>query len=138
MYVPAQVLYGTLVGTVPDASGAAVSGAAVTVTNRGTGQALEVKSDDTGAFTFGNVQPGAYDLKVTANGFRTFLEQNIVITTNTVRRVEVKLAVGAVTESVNVSASAITLQADKTDVSSELSSKEVSNMPLPRTATTSH
>jgi len=128
----AQVLYGTLTGSVVDSSGAAVVGAAVTATNTGTGQSAEAKTTDTGGFTFPNLTPGSYDLKVAASGFRTYAEKGVGVSLNNVRRVDVKLEVGQVTETVNVNASALTLQTDKTDVNVELDSKAVQNMPLPR------
>lgn len=130
--VRSQVLYGTLVGTVLDESGATVAGATVSVTHLGTGQVLETKTVDAGAFTFSNLLAGSYDLKVTAPGFRTFTESNITISVNTVRRTEIRLTVGQVTETIMVSASALTLQTDKTDVNLELDAKTVQNLPLPR------
>src|SRR5438477_3120025 len=78
-----------------------------------------------------NLVSGAYELTISANGFRPVTRQGIVITVNTVRREDVALEVGQVNESVTVQAGAATLQTDKTDVHSELSSREVINMPLP-------
>lgn len=128
----AQVLYGTLVGSVADETEAVVPGANVTITNRGTGQSLETTSSESGSYTFTNILAGIYDLRVVAGGFRTYTQENVAVTANTVRRVEVALSLGQVTESVTVSAAALALQTEKTDVSVELDEKSVRNLPLPR------
>src|SRR5437660_4115744 len=67
----AQVLYGSLVGMVHDSTGAVVPGGAVTVVNTGTAQSLSVTTDSTGSYSFPNLLPGAYDLTITAKGFRS-------------------------------------------------------------------
>ena len=59
----AQVLYGSLVGTVTDASGAAVPGATVTATNKETNLARTAVTGDGGTFSFTNVLAGTYDVK---------------------------------------------------------------------------
>ncbi|MEZ5362024.1 MAG: carboxypeptidase-like regulatory domain-containing protein [Bryobacterales bacterium] len=127
----AQVLYGSIVGTVQDSSGGVIPGATVTITNRGTSQTREASTDENGRYTFSNVQAGFYDLAVTADGFSGYIEENIEVTVNRVRRSDVTLSVGSVSESVTVAASALALQTEKTDVNSELGSRAVTNMPLP-------
>src|SRR5712692_4711248 len=129
--VAAQLLYGSLTGIVQDSAGAVVPGAAVKVRNTGTSQEFAAQTNDAGGYTFSNLVPGTYELTFSASGFRPVTRQGIVITVNTVRREDVGLEVGQVNESVTVQAGAIALQTDKTDLHSELSSKEVINMPLP-------
>ena len=129
--VAAQVLYGSLTGVVQDSAGAVVPGAAVKVRNTGTSQEFAAQTNDSGGYTFSSLVPGTYELTFGASGFRPVMRQGIVITVNTVRREDVGLEVGQVNESVTVQAGTIALQTDKTDVHSELSSKEVINMPLP-------
>ena len=77
-----------------------------------------------------NVLAGTYQLKVTAAGFRPFVETNLAVTINNVARVNVKLEVGGTTEQVTVEASAALLQSDKADVHVELNAKEVTDLPL--------
>ncbi|MEZ5395527.1 MAG: carboxypeptidase-like regulatory domain-containing protein [Bryobacterales bacterium] len=115
----AQVLYGSIVGTVQDSSGGVIPGATVTITNRGTSQTREASTDENGRYTFSNVQAGFYDLAVTADGFSGYIEENIEVTVNRVRRSDVTLSVGSVSESVTVAASALALQTEKTDVNSD-------------------
>ena len=127
----AQVLYGSLVGTIQDSTGAVIPNAAITIANRGTTQSQETISSSAGTYTFTNVLAGNYDLTVKAEGFRTYTQENLAVSVNTVRRADVTLEVGAVTETVTVEAAALALQTEQTDVSSELDSKAVTNMPLP-------
>lgn len=127
----AQVLYGSVVGLVEDPSGAGVPNAAVTLTNRGTSQTYEIKTDEAGRYSIGNVAPGEYDLKVAASGFRPFSQTNISVTPNTVARSDVKLEVGTMTEQITVQAEATLLQTDKSDTHTTINTKEVSNLPLP-------
>ncbi|MCZ2157080.1 MAG: TonB-dependent receptor, partial [Bryobacterales bacterium] len=126
----AQVLYGSAVGTVEDQTGAVVPDATVTYTNQSTGQTREVRTGSDGRYTAPNLLPGEYELKVTASGFRTFVQTGVTITINTVTRSDVKLAVGQLAEEVTVAAAAAVLQTDKSDVGTEVTSKEVENLPL--------
>ncbi|MDP2324190.1 MAG: carboxypeptidase-like regulatory domain-containing protein, partial [Gammaproteobacteria bacterium] len=127
----AQVLYGSIVGTVEDPTGAVVPGASITLTNPATGGVREIKADDQGRYTIPNVQAGSYTIKVTSQGFRTTTRTGVEITINTVTRVDAKLEVGQMTEQVTVSASAVALQTDKSDVRTELASQSITSLPLP-------
>ncbi len=126
----AQVLYGSVVGTVTDQTGAVVPGATVVITNVQTGQTREGVSDATGNYLIPNVLDGTYDLSVKMTGFRNYLEKGIVVSINTVRRADINLQVGQVNETVTVEASAAVLQTTKADVSVNLESKAVENLPL--------
>ena len=126
----AQVLYGSVVGTVHDASGAVVPQAVVVISDKATGQVRETKTNDAGVYTFGNVLAGTYELRVTAAGFRTFETTGLVVTINNVTRVNVKLEVGSTSEQVTVAATAALLQSDKADIHVELNAKEVTDLPL--------
>src|SRR2546426_2650290 len=133
MFVPvlnAQVLYGSVVGTVTDQSGAGVPKAHAVVTNRATGVAREADADDNGHYTITDVAPGNYDLKVTASGFKPLTQTNLMVAANTVANVDVNLQVGAMSEQVTVEASVVNLQTEKSDVHTELTEKAILNMPL--------
>src|SRR5436305_9722080 len=126
----AQVLYGSIVGTITDQSGALVPKAEVKAFNRETGETREVTSDDAGRYTIGNVLPGTYEVRVTANGFRQVTTTGVAATINTVTRVDVQMEVGAQTQEVNVSGVAAALQTDKSDTHTELNPREMANLPL--------
>ncbi|MBL0155593.1 MAG: carboxypeptidase regulatory-like domain-containing protein [Bryobacterales bacterium] len=126
----AQVLYGSIVGTVEDPTGAIVPGASITLTNPATGASRESKADDQGRYTVPNVQAGSYSVKVTKPGFRTLTRTGVEITINTVTRVDARLEVGQIAEQVTVTASTTALQTDKSDVRSEIASSAITQMPL--------
>src|SRR5690242_3616950 len=98
----AQVLYGSLTGIVHDAAGAVVPGASAKLRNTGTAQQFTEQTNDVGSYTFSSLPPGTYELTITANGFRTLTQREIGITVNVVRREDVTLEVGQVTENVTV------------------------------------
>lgn len=126
----AQVLYGTLVGNVTDPSQGAVNGAAVTLSSQETGIQRDTKTDERGGYEFSNIQPGTYSVRITAPGFNVFEANEIRVTVNTVARVDAQLRVGAVSETVTVGAEAVALQTDKTDVNREISTREITNLPI--------
>ena len=107
----AQVLYGSIAGTVRDSSESVIAGAKVVITNIGTTQTRETITNSAGTYTFTNVFPGTYNLSVSAEGFRTYTEENIAVTVNVARRTDVTLQLGQVTEKVTVEATALTLPA---------------------------
>lgn len=126
----AQVLYGSVVGTVTDPSEAAISGAVVTLTNRQTSQTREALTDEAGRYSLSNVLPGIYDLKVAAKGFRTSARVEIPVKPDTVGRIDVKMEIGQVTEQVMVEATAAVLQTDKADTHAEIETKTITSLPL--------
>jgi hypothetical protein len=127
----AQVLYGSVVGLLDDASGGSIPNAAITLTNTSTGQTYEDKTDGLGRFNIVNVVPGTYDFKATSQGFKTQTRTGLIVTANTVSRVDIRMEVGSLTDQITVSADATQLQTDKADTHTELNAKQVANMPLP-------
>ncbi|MEK7406522.1 MAG: TonB-dependent receptor [Acidobacteriota bacterium] len=128
----AQVLYGSLTGIIHDAAGAVIPGASVKVRNPGTAQEFATQTNDVGSYTFSSLPPGTYELTISATGFRTLTQRDIVVTVNVVRREDLTLEIGQITESVTVKAGQVTLQTDTADVHTELGSTELISMPLPR------
>ena len=125
-----QVLYGALVGTVTDPSGAVVPGATVVATGKDNGQVRQDKTDSGGRFNLVNVLPGTYDVKITSAGFRPMDQVGFVITANNVSRIDARLEVGGVSDTVTVSAEALMLQTDKGSTQTEITGTEVTSMPL--------
>ena len=126
----AQVLYGSIVGTVVDQSEAVVPNATVTIVSREMGLTRETATDPSGRYSFVNVLPGVYDLRVSAQGFRTVTRESVNVAINAVTRVDLKLEVGGVTEQITVAAEAAVLQTDKSDVRAEFTTRAISNLPL--------
>ncbi|MEK7408947.1 MAG: TonB-dependent receptor [Acidobacteriota bacterium] len=125
----AQVLYGSIVGNVKDASDAVVVGARVVITHGETKQSREETTNVMGGYSFPTLPPGTYGLRVTKEGFATFTQTGVFVTVNNVSRIDVSLNVGAVTESVTVIGLAAALQTDRAEVRTEMSSAQVEALP---------
>jgi hypothetical protein len=128
--VPAQVLYGSLVGRIEDPSGAVMPGAKVTVTNKATGQQRDITTDESGAFAFRDLQVGTYDLNITQTGFKSYTKSNLIIGLNLVVREDVQMSVGGTSETVTITAAAPALQTDRADVSNQLDKAQITNLPI--------
>jgi hypothetical protein len=100
----AQQTLGNVRGSVKDSNGAAVASAKVTILEKGTNKATTTASSDSGDFEFKNLPVGAYEISVTAAGFKGLTLSDVVVQLNQTTDVAAVLTVGAVTETVNVSA----------------------------------
>ena len=127
----AQVLYGSIVGNVRDASDAAVAGAVVSITNTETNYTRQTNTNESGGYDLAAVPAGNYVLKVTKDGFSPYTLQRLQVTINTVSRNDVMLKLGTLSESVTVSAETAILQTDRSEVHSEMGSQEMVNLPVP-------
>ena len=125
----AQVLYGSLTGNVTDPAGAGVAGAHVEAVSQATNVRREATTDERGIYRLTDLQAGLYKVTLTAKSFRTFIESNVQVQVNEVRRVDVQLQIAQTTESIQVTADAVVLQTDKSDVRSEVSQQEVEQLP---------
>ena len=125
-----QVLYGSVVGTLSDATGAVVPGATVVVTNQGTGLTRQVVTDQNGYYAIPNLLEGVYDLTVTAGSFRPYTQKGVTVSINRVTRIDATMEVGAVNEQVSVEATSAVLQTNKADVSVSLDTRAMENLPL--------
>ncbi len=125
----AQILYGSILGNVTDPSNAAVVGAQVVITNQQTNQSRETETNAFGAYSFPTLQPGPYQVRISREGFRMATTE-VSVTINTVTRANVTLQLGAVTESIQVTATTAMLQADRAEVRSEIPTRNFENLPV--------
>src|SRR5262249_4668882 len=116
--------------TVTDSTHAPAPGATVTIINVKNNLARETTSRSDGSYSFVNVLPGDYNVRVVLAGFKEFQRTAVPVSANTVARLEVALEVGAVSEVVTVEGTGALLQTDKGDLHAELKSQELSNLPL--------
>jgi len=126
----AQVLYGSVAGTVADQSGAVVPGAAITIVNDDTGLTRNVTSGSAGDYRVIDLPAGTYTLSVAAKGFKPVKTTGIRVTVGSVNQQNVQVSVGAVSQQVTVSGAAATLQTQKADVHTTISNYAVQNLPL--------
>lgn len=129
-HLKAQVLYGSVVGTVTDQTGAVVPGAHITITNPLTGLKRETSADGTGSYNIPNLPDGAYDLSASATGFRPLTQKGVQVRVGSIVCVDLSLQVGAVTAEVTVTAAGAVLQTEKSEVSTRLSTVTTQNLPL--------
>jgi hypothetical protein len=130
----AQVLYGTLTGTVTDASHAAVPNAPVTVLNQGTGATRTTTANSQGEYTIQDLQPGTYSVIVEQTaGFSKLTQKNIAINANQQVRVDVTLQLSSVSTEVTVNSAAPTLQTESAEVNHSISQAQVAELPLTST-----
>ena len=126
-----QFLQGTINGNVTDVSQAAIVGAKIVVSEQATGLVRETETNAAGFYTLPNVPPGSYTVTINSPGFQPQTRTGVVVTVQTVTRVDVALAVGEVKENVTVSAEAAVLQTDRADVRFEIGEQTLKNLPVP-------
>jgi hypothetical protein len=117
-----------LTGIITDQTGAVVSDAKVVLTDPDTGFTKSTISGATGLYDINGLNPANYNLKITAKGFQTFVQNNIVVNVSQTARVDIKLTVGAESQTVTVEADALAVQADSNVVSTLISSEQISEI----------
>lgn len=126
----AQSFYGSIVGTVTDASGALVADATVTATNVATGEAQTIKSDSEGKYSFVNLLPASYTVEVTKTNFKRYVRENVDVAVGAVVRIDSGLTVGNVDETVQVTTASPLLQTETSSLNQEVDSTVVAQEPL--------
>jgi hypothetical protein len=130
--VPSLAQFDTaeVLGTVRDKTGAVVPKAALTLLNVDTGIQAKTTADDNGNFTFSNVKIGSYKLTAEAKGFSTEVASGITVNVGARQRVDFSLAVGAVTETVEVSGAAAPLETDSSEHGQVINTAAIVELPL--------
>src|SRR5208337_4671233 len=120
----------SIAGTVTDASGAAIVGAAVTATNLETGIVQTLHTNQQGYYTFPSLALGHYDISVQQSGFAPFRETGVLLDVNSAVTVDVVLKVGDVKEAVTVSSTAAHVETTTTQLGEVISGHEMTGVPL--------
>ena len=118
----------TLTGIVTDQTGAVIPSANVVLTNPLTGFTNATVSSATGLYSIGGLNPANYNMKVTAKGFQSFVQNGIVVNVSSTVRVDVKMTIGAESQTVTVQADALTVQADSNVISTLISSEQITQI----------
>jgi hypothetical protein len=126
----AQAVTGTLLGNIIDSSGAAVPGVTVTATEVQTNVGRTAVTNESGFYLFSSLVNGKYSVTAELQGFKKVVRENVLVDVNTTIRVDMALEVGAMSETVSVSAESPTLQTDRTDTGRLIESKMVEDIPL--------
>lgn len=126
----AQRYLGSIQGEVTDSTGAKIAGVTVVVEETTTHYKTEGKSNNSGIYTFASLNPGTYSVMLTAQGFRPETVTSIILTAGQMQNVDVRLALGTATESVEVVANDnALLDTGSANVATTLSAQEVSDLP---------
>jgi hypothetical protein len=125
-----QQITASITGTVEDSAGAALNDATVTARDTERGTSSSTKTTQGGVFNFQNLPIGTYEVKAEAPGFNTQVQPPITLVLNQRARLEFKMNVGAVTNTVQVSSEAPQLQADTTQVSTLIDANTIVGIPL--------
>ena len=121
---------GTILGTVTDATGAVVPNAVVTVKNAATGAIVRTTSSSSGDYQASSLNPGTYSVSAERAGFQKSQTNTFTLAVDQKVRVNVTLKPGAVTETVEVMAQALTLDTDSSAIGQLVSQKQVAELPL--------
>src|SRR5215469_15137090 len=125
-----QNVYGTIAGTATDSSGAAMSGATVTLTNLATAESHKISTDASGNYTFVNIFPGRYKIEGEKAGFKKFVREPIIVEIESGLKIDIALQVGAQTETIEVSGEAPLLQPETNSLGQVVEQRSVNEMPL--------
>src|ERR1700733_7012641 len=126
----AQETTASITGSVVDPGGAVINDATVTATDVERGTIYTTKTADGGLFTFAQLPIGTYDVKAEAAGFRTAIQSNLTLVLNQTARLNFRMQVGAVTNTVQVTSAGPGLQTETTQVSTLVDARAVTNIPL--------
>jgi hypothetical protein len=126
----AQAATGTLLGNVVDESGAGVPGVTVTATDVNTNTARTAVTNESGYYIFSSLRDGLYTVAAELQGFKKVVREGVRVDVNTTVRIDLKLEVGRLEESVTVAAETPILQTDRTDTGRLIESKQVAELPL--------
>ena len=116
-------------GIVTDQTGAVVAGAKITLSDPATGATRTTISGSTGLYELAGLNAANYNMKVSAKGFEAFAQNGIVVNISASFRVDVKLTVGAETQTVTVEADALAVQSDSNVVSTLINEQQITDLP---------
>jgi hypothetical protein len=126
----AQTERGQIAGLVSDSSGAAIPAAQILITNKATNTPVNLASAASGEFTAVNLPPGVYRIEVTAQGFKKFVQDNVTLNAAGSLRIDAKLQLGQVSETIEVTTAVAQIQTENAKVSTSVSNKLVDELPL--------
>lgn len=127
----AQIGASGITGTVTDSTGAAVSNARITAKNEATNVEVSTVSSTAGTYNIQNLIPGSYVLTADLSGFKKSITEHVVTEVDKLSTVNIKLAIGTVSETVKVVANqAVQLDTESSTVGQFITAKEIENLPL--------
>ncbi len=126
----AQSTYGSITGLAQDTSGAAITDAQVTLTNTGTSEKRTQATGPDGLYSFVNLIPGEYRIDVEKQGFKHFTRANVEVQVNQASKIDAVLAVGQVSETVEVTTETPLLQPETSSLGTVVDTRAANELPL--------
>jgi len=129
-FASAQTATGQISGTVKDSTGAVVPGATVTVNSESTGLTRTATTNAAGDYVFALLPPGAYSVQAELQGFSVARQSDIRLLVDNKIRIDLTLALGDLTETVEVQAATVELQTESANIGQTLTQKQITDLPL--------
>jgi Carboxypeptidase regulatory-like domain/TonB dependent receptor/TonB-dependent Receptor Plug Domain len=129
-FLNAQYENGSIVGTIRDASGAAVSGAVVTITNNATAVASKTTTNGDGDYEVPSLHVGVYTISASASGFSDAAANNITVSVGGRQRIDLSLKIGATQTTVEVSDVALQLETETSERGQVITNYQSEALPL--------
>jgi Carboxypeptidase regulatory-like domain len=126
----AQVERASIIGNVTDTSGAAMPGVEITVTNEGTNTSVRLTTDEVGAYYAVNLIPGSYSVNASRSGFKPVVYRNFVLQVGQSARLDIRIEVGNVEQTIEVTGSIPLLQTENASVGQVITREAVNSLPL--------
>src|SRR5262249_46104007 len=126
----AQAVYGSIIGTVTDSTGAVVPKAKITVTNTRKGTSDSLTSNPDGNYSVQHLIPDVYTMKVEAPSFATAEVQDIRVSADSAARVDIQLKPQSASQEVVVTTEAPLLKTDRADVATIFDQKQITELPI--------
>ena len=127
----AQAVYGSILGTVTDSSGAVIPDAVVLVTDEAKGTSVTVRSNASGEYAVDHLIPDIYDIRVTSEGFSASQTTGVQVFADTSQKVAVRLTPGGADTTIQVSGDSVPLlKTDRADVATVFDTKTVQDLPI--------
>ncbi len=126
----AQAVYGSIGGTVSDNSGGVLPGVTVTITSIERKTVDSVVTNESGNYSKERLLPGTYEVKVELTGFKTAVVPTVQVSVDTKTPLDFKLALGAMTETVEVTGGSPLLKTDRADVSTTFDQRQLTEAPV--------
>jgi hypothetical protein len=124
-----QVITGNIVGQITDVSGAFVPKVEIVIRNSGTGRSVTVEADDSGAYSAPDLRAGTYDVSAKKEGFRIETMTGIQLLAQQTARLDFKLEVAAVQQSIEVKAPAPMVHSDSQTIHSSINQRQLTDLP---------
>lgn len=128
--INAQSFTASVLGTVTDASGAAIPNATVSAVNVATNVRTETRSDSTGRYIVTQLQPGTYRLEASASGFKTYVRSGVELNVGQQAQLEIAMTVGEVSENVTVEGTVSAIETTSSTIGKVVSNRAILNLPL--------